>query len=127
MQKCKSGWEVNYSRSRDRIEQAAASALRPQAWRHLLKSPTETWKGELVVIHKYKQTNTNTKTGLYWHHFERFVDISKIYRVSQNKCNIAIFSLNLFQRSDYTFSHVFRNQNFKPVPSKHFKHTLSDL
>ena len=42
------------------------------------------------------------------------------------KCNIAIFSLNLFQRSDYTFSHVFRNQNFKPVPSKHFKHTHSE-
>ena len=48
------------------------------------------------------------------------------YRVSQKKCNIAIFSLNLFQRSDYTFSHVFRNQNFEPVRSKHFKHTHSE-
>ena len=48
------------------------------------------------------------------------------YRVPQKKCPIAIFSLNLFQRSDYTFSHVFRNQNFEPVPSKHFKHTHSE-
>ena len=44
------------------------------------------------------------------------------YRVSQKKCNIAIFSLNLFQRSDYTFSHVFRNQNSEPVSSKRIKH-----
>ena len=28
------------------------------------------------------------------------------------KCNIAIFSLNLFQRSDYTFSHVFQKSEF---------------
>ena len=48
------------------------------------------------------------------------------YRVDQKKCPIAIFSLNLFQRSDLTFSHVFRNQNFEPVPSKHFKHTHSE-
>ena len=33
------------------------------------------------------------------------------------KCPIAILSLNLYQRSDYTFSHVFRNQNFDSVPS----------
>ena len=39
------------------------------------------------------------------------------------KCPIAMFSLNLFQRSDLTFSHVFWNQNFEPVPSEHFKHT----
>ena len=38
------------------------------------------------------------------------------YRVSQKKCPIATISLNLFQRSDYTFSQVFRNQNFEPVP-----------
>ena len=44
------------------------------------------------------------------------------YRVPQKKCPIAIFSLNLFQRSDYTFSHVFRNQNSEPVSSKHIKH-----
>ena len=44
-----------------------------------------------------------------------------MYRVPQKKCPIAIFSLNLFQRSDYTFSHVFRNQSFEPVSSKHFK------
>ena len=48
------------------------------------------------------------------------------YRVSQKKWNIAIFRLNLFQRSDFAFSHVFRNQNFEPVPSKHFKHTHSE-
>ena len=48
------------------------------------------------------------------------------YRVPQKKCPIANFSLNLFQRSDYTFSHVLRNQNFEPVPSKHFKHTHSE-
>ena len=44
-----------------------------------------------------------------------------LYRVPQKKCPIAIFSLNLFQRSDYTFSHVVQNQNFEPVPSEHFK------
>ena len=48
------------------------------------------------------------------------------YRVSQKKCNIAIFSLNLFQRSDYTFSLVFRNQNLEPVRSKPLKHTYSE-
>ena len=42
------------------------------------------------------------------------------------KCPIATFSLNLFQRSNYTFSHVFRNQNFEPIPSKHIKHTHSE-
>ena len=56
----------------------------------------------------------------------RSEDILEKYRVPQKKCPIAIFSLNLFQRSDYTFSHVFRNQNFEPVPSKHFKHTHSE-
>ena len=35
-----------------------------------------------------------------------------------------MFSLNLFQRCDYTFSHVFRNQNFEPVPSGHLNDTL---
>ena len=44
----------------------------------------------------------------------------------KKKCNIAIVSLNLFQRSDYSFSHVFRNQNFEPVRSKPFKHTHSE-
>ena len=38
------------------------------------------------------------------------------YRVSQKKCNIAISCLDLFQRSNLTFSHVFRNQNFELVP-----------
>ena len=48
------------------------------------------------------------------------------YRVPQKKCPIAIFSLNLFPRSDFCLSHVFRNQNFEPVPSEHFKHTHSE-
>ena len=39
----------------------------------------------------------------------------KKYREFQKKCNIAIFSLNMFQRSDYAFSQVFRNQNFEPI------------
>ena len=34
-----------------------------------------------------------------------------IYRVSQKKCNIAISRLDLFWRSDLTFSHMFQNQN----------------
>ena len=51
---------------------------------------------------------------------------NRIYRVFQKKCNIAIFSLNLFQRSDYAFSQVFRNQNFEPIPSGHFEHTHSE-
>ena len=33
---------------------------------------------------------------------------------------------NLFQRSDYTFSHVFLNPNFEPVPSKHVKRIHSE-
>ena len=63
------------------------------------------------------------KIDLY--HFAESVKLKMIYRVDQKKCPIASFSLNLFQRSDYTFSCVFRNQNFEPVPSKHFKHTHS--
>ena len=59
-------------------------------------------------------------------HCEGTFSVLSIYRVSQKKCPIATCSLNLFQRSDYTFSHVLRNQNFEPVPSKHFKHTHSE-
>ena len=55
----------------------------------------------------------------YWTHYVNIQGVSK-------KCNIAMFSLNLFQRSNYTFSWVFRNQNFEPVPSKHFEHTHSE-
>ena len=68
--------------------------------------------------------------GKYWFKLSNWCPPPKksvrLYRVSQKKCPIAIFSLNLFQRCDYTFSHVFRNQNFEPVPSKHFKHTHSE-
>ena len=35
------------------------------------------------------------------------------------KCNIAISRLDLFLRSNLTFPHVFRNQNFEFVPSGH--------
>ena len=35
------------------------------------------------------------------------------------KNETAIFRFNLSQRSDFAFSHVFRNQNFEPVTSTH--------
>ena len=72
----------------------------------------------------------------YWSQFGKWLDtewgILFIYIYYQHvqgvpkKCPIAIFSFNLFQRCDCTFSHVFRNQNFEPVPSKHFKHAHSE-
>ena len=40
------------------------------------------------------------------------------YRVFQKKCNIAIFSLNLFQRSDYTFSRCFGIRILNPFHPK---------
>ena len=49
-----------------------------------------------------------------------------VYRVSQKKCNIAISCLDLFQRSNLTFSHVFRNQNFELVPSGHITDNHSE-
>ena len=36
-----------------------------------------------------------------------------MYRVHQKKCNIAICIYFLFQKSDFTFSSMFWNQNFK--------------
>ena len=48
------------------------------------------------------------------------------YRVSQKKCNIAISCLDLFQRSNLTFSHVFRNQNLELVPSGHITDNHSE-
>ena len=48
------------------------------------------------------------------------------YRVSQKKCPVAIFSLNLFQRCNFTFSHVFRNQNFEPISSGHLNDTYEE-
>ena len=77
---------------------------------HLEKQP---FQDRALPLHTRKNTNTKSR-------------LTVIYRVSQKKCNIAIFSLNLFQRSDYTFSHVLRNQNFEPVRSKPFKHTYSE-
>ena len=70
------------------------------------------------------RTRTQRKVPLAPEH--RKPRTQKTYRVPQKKCPIAIFSLNLFQRSDCTFSHVFRNQNFEPVPTKHVKHTHSE-
>ena len=69
--------------------------------------------------HKKKQYESDFSPTNFHHIFRKLQGAPK-------KCPIAIFSLNLFQRPDYTFSHVFRNQNFKPVPSKHFKHTHSE-
>ena len=43
----------------------------------------------------------------------------KAYRVHQKKCIIAICILLLFEKSDFTFSHVFQIQNSKPVSSGH--------
>ena len=48
---------------------------------------------------------------------ENLVDptcVSCLYRVTQKKCPIRILSSNLFQKSDFTFPHVFWNQNFEP-------------
>ena len=38
----------------------------------------------------------------------------------KKKCNIRILTSNLFLKSDFTFPHVFWNQNFEPVSSSHF-------
>ena len=46
-----------------------------------------------------------------------YLFIRAFYRVPQKKCPIEIFSLYLFQRSDYTFLHVFRNQSFESFKS----------
>ena len=49
-----------------------------------------------------------------------------MYRVSLKKGNIAIFVLFLFQKLDFTFSHVFWNQNFEPISSSHSNYIHSE-
>ena len=39
--------------------------------------------------------------------------------MTQKKCPIRILISNLFWKSDFTFPHVFWNQNFEPVSSSH--------
>ena len=45
------------------------------------------------------------------------------YRLTQQKCPIRILSSNLFQKSNFTFQHVFRNEHIKPVSSGHLNNT----
>ena len=46
--------------------------------------------------------------------------------MSLKKGNIAIFVLFLFQKLDFTFSHVFWNQNFEPISSSHSNYIHSE-
>ena len=48
------------------------------------------------------------------------------YRVSLKKGNLSILVLFLFKKSDFTFSHVFRNQNFKVFSSSHSNYIHSE-
>ena len=54
---------------------------------------------------------------------------SSLYRVSLKKGTFLILFLFLFQKLDFTFSHVFWNQNFEPVSSSHSNniHSESEL
>ena len=49
------------------------------------------------------------------------------YRVSLKKGTFLVFALFQFQRSDFTFSYVFWNQNFEPVSSSHSNNALGAL
>ena len=42
------------------------------------------------------------------------------------KMSHSVLKLKSVVEVDFTFPHVFRNQNFEPVPSEHFKHTHSE-
>ena len=78
--------------------------------------------------YKVRLPKVNSTTIRYTHYSTstmNFIFMCFIQGVPK-KCPIAIFSLNMFQRCDYTFSDVFRNQNFEPIPSKHIKHTHSE-
>ena len=48
-----------------------------------------------------------------------------IQGVSKKKGTFLILFLFLFQKLDFTFSHVFWNQNFEPVSSSHSNNTHS--
>ena len=47
--------------------------------------------------------------------FHHMMDIHNFIRGDPKKCNIRNLSSNLFHKSDFTFPHVFWNQNFEPV------------
>ena len=49
------------------------------------------------------------------------------YRVSLKKGTFLVFALFHFQRSDFTFSYVFWNQNFEPVSFSHSNNALGAL
>ena len=51
---------------------------------------------------------------------------NKQYRVSLKKGTFLIWFLFLFQKSDFTFSHVFWNQNFEPVSFSHSNNAHSE-
>ena len=68
--------------------------------------------GQIRILKNRNNFNTDGKIRILKkrdNHYVKDMENNYIYRVPQKKCPIAIFSLNLFQRSDYTFSHVFRN------------------
>ena len=50
-----------------------------------------------------------------------------MYRVSLKKGTFLVFAIFQFQRSDFTFSYVFWNQNFEPVSSSHSNNALGAL
>ena len=50
-----------------------------------------------------------------WHHL--FSELSQLHRVLK-KSTFLNFVLFQFWRSDFTLSHVFRNENFKPISSR---------
>ena len=81
---------------------------------HRYFSPTNASTKHFIGIFFFGAKNSAKKGASPTGYKEK---VCTLYRVSQKKCPIATFSLNLFQRSDYSFSHVFRNQNFEPVPS----------
>ena len=50
--------------------------------------------------------------------------VVNVQGVSKKKVLSWFFVFFQFWRSDFTFSHVFRNQNFEPVSSSHSNKTL---
>ena len=66
------------------------------------------------------------KTRLARNHWKDKGRVSRRNRCKQ-KCPIAISNLNLFWRSNFTFSQVFRDQNVEPVQSGHFNATHWEL
>ena len=95
-----------------------------QAW----PKPINYWTfgtGEMIVANDKFVVEENELNG---YKFQLVLVIKKLEKVQgvSKKCPIATCSLNLFQRSDYTFLPVFWIQNFEPDPSKHFEHTHAE-